>query len=146
LREIVGDVPRMATVNDWDNFKQPTTPQLGHGPGSKVNKSGNGLNGRAVAEVLNSYDLDPIEEMAKAVTGFDPVIARDGTPMVDNEGRPVLKPRLDIDTRMRTLVELAGYTRPKLKSIEVTQKAPELTDEQIDKRLDALLAKIEGRK
>lgn len=116
-------------------------PQLAHGPGSAVAKRGGKLNLRAVAEVLDSYGLDPIEEIAKAVVQEEPLLDRNNEPILDENGKPKTRPVLDRDARLRTLLELAQYSRPKLKAVEVTNKTPELTDEQIDRRLDALLRK-----
>ena len=46
-----------------------------------------------------------------------------------------------MDTKVRLLTELAQYTRPKLKSVEVVNKTPELSDDQIERRLQALMNK-----
>ena len=82
-----------------------------------------------------------IEELAKVLTTQEPLRARDGSEVLDTDGKPVMKPVVDMDTKVKLLTELAQYTRPKLKSVEVVNKGPELTDEQIDRRLEALLAK-----
>jgi hypothetical protein len=51
-------------------------------------------------------------------------------------------PLLDVDTRMRTLNEFLQYTQPKLKSIEVKMSGTlDLTSDQLDARLNMLLAK-----
>jgi hypothetical protein len=122
-----GDKPEgYARVETYDETVNPHSLQQIHaGQGGKAAKSGAGLNLRAVADVLESYGLDPIEEVAKVLTARD----ADG------------KPLLDEATRIKTNLELAKYVRPQLKAIEVTHKAPELTPEQVEMRLEALLTK-----
>lgn len=100
-----------------------------------------GLNLRAVADVLESYGLDPIEEVAKAVMAKEPVVVN-GQPVIDQDtGKVIEKHLLPIDLRVKTLIELAQYSRPKLKAVEVTVKPPELTEEQVERRLQGLLAR-----
>jgi hypothetical protein len=49
---------------------------------------------------------------------------------------------LDSDTRLRTLNELLQYTQPKLKAVEVKLNGNlELSSEQLDQRLGALIAR-----
>lgn len=141
IRETMDGPPQLATSSGpHGRTESESKPQIGHGPGGRASRS-NKLNLRAVSDVLESYNLDPIEELAKVLTKEEPHRARDGTVVRDEEGKPLMKPVVDIDTRVKLLTELAQYTRPKLKSVEVVQKSPELTDEQIDRRLQALLAK-----
>lgn len=132
---LAGDVPRMQSMWDIDEYHAP-------GQGSQTARRGSRserLNLRAVSDVLENYGLDPIEELAKVLVKEEPARSRDGTPIVDPDGKPLMKPTLDIETRVKLLTELAQYTRPKLKSVEVVNKGPELTDDQIDRRLQALL-------
>ena len=132
---LAGDVPRVQSMWDIDEYHTP-------GQGSQTARRGSRserLNLRAVSDVLENYGLDPIEELAKVLVKEEPARSRDGTPIVDENGKPMMKPTLDIDTRVKLLSELAQYTRPKLKSVEVVNRGPELTDEQIDRRLQALL-------
>jgi hypothetical protein len=141
IRATVGEKPQLATIALYDtDGEAPSRAQVASGQGGKANKMGK-LNLRAVADVLESYGLDPIEEIAKVITATEEARARDGTVIKDVNGQPIIKPVLDNETRLKTLVELAQYTRPKLKSVEVNMKGPELTDEQVDKRIQALMAR-----
>jgi hypothetical protein len=139
LSSMGGDPPVLATPVDVMSAGMiGETAQIKHGPGGRASRSGR-LNLRAVAEVLGRYDLDPIEEVARVVTALEPVLDGDGKPVIGDDGKPAMRPVLDATTRLRTLLELAQYSRPKLKAIEVQHKPTELTDEQIDRRLEALL-------
>ena len=62
--------------------------------------------------------------------------------MYNPDGTPRMKPVLDTQTFLKAAMELANYSRPKLKAVEVTNKTPELTDEQIDRRLEALITRV----
>lgn len=138
LREQVGDVPRMAAVPD--PYGTPYAPQIAAGQGGRTTKSLGRLNLRAVADVLETYGLDPIEEVAKILVKEEPLLDRQGNAVINQAtGAPMMKPALPSDVHLRTLLELAQYSRPKLKAVEITQKAPELTDDQVEKRLAALL-------
>ena len=132
---LAGDVPRMQSMWEVDEMHPA-------GQGSQTARRGSRssrLNLRAVSDVLEGYGLDPIEELAKVLVKEEPLLSRDGAKLVDADGKQMMKPLLDIDTRVKLLTELAQYTRPKLKSVEVVNRGPELTDEQIDRRLQALL-------
>jgi hypothetical protein len=137
LREQVGEVPRLAEVPT--PFDADYSPQIGAGQGGRTTKSRGRLNLRAVADVLETYGLDPIEEVAKVLVKEEPALDARGNPILDEHGQAVMKPALPHDVRLRTLLELAQYARPKLKAVEITNKEPELTDEQVERRLQALL-------
>jgi len=134
--QMAGEVPELAQAAQlWQG-----TPQVGAGQGGKTTKSAARLNLRAVADVLERYGLDPIEEVAKVLTESRPLLDRAGNAVLDPEtGAPQMVPQVDGEVRLRTLLELAQYTRAKLKATEVTIKTPELSDAQIDARLQALL-------
>lgn len=137
----VGEVPRLAQVE-----LPIDTSQIAAGQGGRTTKSAGRLNLRAVADVLEGYGLDPIEEVAKVLTGRKQLRDKQGKVVIDEAtGQPVTEPLVDGDVRLRTLLELAQYSRPKLKAVEVTNKGPELTDEQIDARLKALMDR-EGKR
>lgn len=138
FRDQVGDVPRMAAVPT--PFGYESRPQIAAGPGGRTTKSTARLNLRPVIEILDGYGLDPHEEIAKVLVREDPVLDAQGNPVINPKtGEPLTKPALPIDVRLRTLLELAQYTRAKLKAVEHTLKPPELTDDQIDARLKALV-------
>lgn len=140
LREQVGDVPRLAEVPR--PYDADYSPQVAAGQGGRTTKSKGRLNMRAVADVLETYGLDPIEEVAKVLVKEEPLLDRQGNAVIDQAtGKPVMKPALPSDVRLRTLLELAQYARPKLKAVEITQKEPELSDEQVEMRLKALMEK-----
>lgn len=142
MAEQAGEQPQgYARVDTFDpTAAPPSKQQIGHGPGGRAaGTRSKGLNARAVADVLESYGLDPVEEIAKILQARKPVLDREGKPVLDELGNPQMVSTIADDLRLRTLNELAQYTRPKLKAVEVTVKAPELTDEQIDRRLEGLL-------
>lgn len=140
MSQMLGMPPGMATLDEFvPHGDERITAQISHGPGGRASRSGK-LNLRAVADVLETYGLDPIEEIAKAIVAQEPVV-QGGQPVLDQDGKPLMKPVLNGDVRLRSLLELAQYSRPKLKAVEVTTKAPELTDEQIDRRLEALITR-----
>lgn len=141
LREQAGDVPRLAEApTPFGGYV--SAQQIGAGQGGRTTKSRGRLNLRAVADVLESYDLDPIEEVAKVLMKQEPVLDRDNKPVLDPDtGEPMMKPALAADVRLRTLLEIAQYARPKLKAVEISTKGEELPEEMIDRRLEALLAR-----
>lgn len=100
------------------------------------------LNLKAVADVLATYDLDPADEIAKILAKRKPKLDGKGNPVLDPEtGEPLTEPVLPTDLALKTHLELLRYTRPQLKAVEVTVKEPELTDEQAEARIKALLAR-----
>lgn len=145
LASLCGDVPRLATLNDY-NAKfaadMSTPPQI---ESNRTNKRG-GINLRAVAEVLDGYGLDPAEAIAKVLTEKKPLTDRNGNAVLDPKtGEPMMVPVLDTETALKAQLELLQYTRPKLKAVEVTVKEPELTPEQVEARIKALQAKAQEK-
>ena len=96
----------------------------------------------AVSEALVEEGLDPAVEFARILKG---------RPLVDENGEAVMDPAtgqqarrydIDSDVRVRMLSEILNYTQPKLKAVEVKMSGSlELTSEQLDQRLGALLQK-----
>ena len=140
--DLAGAPPKLATMDD---LAFPTSAKTGRAhPVSKsasTSRAPHRINLRAVAEACIEEGLDPAVEIAKALKATIPMM-RGGHQVLDNEGKAVMIPLLDVDTRMRTLNEFLQYTHPKLKSIEVKMSGTlDLTSEQLDNRLNMLLAK-----
>lgn len=141
LAELNGDAPRLASQQDLE----AAGPRTGNT--HPVRKSSGArhplkINLMAVSEALVEEGLDPAIEFARILRG---------RPLVDDEGKPVIDPvtgeqarryELDADVRVRMLSEILNYTQPKLKAVEVKMSGSlELTSEQLDQRLGALLQK-----
>jgi hypothetical protein len=141
LAELNGDAPRLASSQDLE----AAGPRTGNT--HPVRKSSGvrhplKINLMAVSEALVEEGLDPAIEFARILRG---------RPLVDDEGKPVIDPvtgeqarryELDADVRVRMLSEILNYTQPKLKAVEVKMSGSlELTSEQLDQRLGALLQK-----
>jgi len=143
LAELSGAPPRMATAEDFEcagpdlhstHAQQVTASNKPHGRGR--------INLKQVAEACIDAGLDPAVEILRALQQQVPVLDRSGQPVLGPDGEPMLVDRVDADTRLRTLNELLQYTQPKLKAVEVKMSGTlELTNEQLDQRLAALLAK-----
>ena len=138
-RELVGDVPRMSSIASMDPTADPASAVQINGRRSSLSHGRLGVNMPAVAEVLERYNLDPLEEMAKVLTETKQVLDRDGKPVLDADGKPLTERVLGPKERALVAAELIQYTRPKLKATEVTLKPPEQTDDQVDHRLAALM-------
>lgn len=114
----------------------PQATQLARSGKSQFDPRGrhtDGVNLKDVAAVLESYGLDPIAEIAGILVPHD-VVGEDGE--IEGQGY-----QLDAKERVKALLELTQYVRPKLKAVEVTMKEPELTDDQVQTRVQALLTK-----
>ena len=140
--DLAGAPPKLATMDD---LAFPTSAKTGRAhPVSKsasTSSAPHRINLRAVAEACIEEGLDPAVEIAKALKATIPMM-RNGMQVFDDNGVAVMVPLLDVDTRMRTLNEFLQYTQPKLKSIEVKMSGTlDLTSEQLDNRLNMLLAK-----
>ena len=85
------------------------------------------------------------EELARVLTGHRKVLDRSGNPVLDSEGQPITEPILGDEMRTKVLLELQQYVHPKLKAVEMTVKKAELTDEQVEARLQQLLAKAAAK-
>lgn len=140
LYDEVGSPPKAYGGGMWDDSCRSGVPD-GRGSqfvaparGTKGQRAGGQkkFNLRGVIEVLEEYQLDPTAEIAKALRQTKRV-------MVD--GKEVEVPVIDAEARAKLSLSLLEYVKPKLKSIEIEHKGPELTSAQIDQRLEALLAR-----
>lgn len=82
---------------------QPPAPRGNQTRRKSGPKAASGINLRAVAEVLESYGLDPTVEFAKVLQ---------------------IEGALEPEVRARMLLEIMQYVHPKLKSVELTQDKP----------------------
>jgi LPS O-antigen subunit length determinant protein (WzzB/FepE family) len=128
-----------------DDLAFPTGAKTGRTHAKQITSQKKGrdmrINLKAVAEACIEEGLDPAVEIAKALKATIPMM-RNGMQVFDDNGVAVMVPLLDVDTRMRTLNEFLQYTQPKLKSVEVKMSGSlDLTSEQLDNRLNMLLAK-----
>ena len=145
LAEEAGGPPQAFRGGAWDEKKtagRASTSSLHIGKGGRghvgerTGRNNNPLNKfslRGVVEVLEEYGLDPTAEIAKALNATDTKSLPDGS--------VVEVPKIDAETRAKLSLSLLEYVQPKLKSVEVINKGPELTDEQIEKRIEALVAR-----
>ena len=149
LHDLAGSAPAMATLQDLKGAN-PFFGGRGHAVAqSKSNKKGSKLRMRinlvAVAEALSAEGLDPAIEMVRILQSQVPLMTRGGAPVIDEDGEPIMVDALDADTKLRTLNEMLQYTQPKLKAVELKiSGALDLTTEQLDVRLAALLNKAAG--
>lgn len=140
-QDSLGMPPQLASLESRDPTHNTTEAVQVNGRRSSSTHGRYGMNLPAVAEVLGRYGLDPLEEIAKVMSQKIPVRDDRGNPVLDEKGQPVLRTQLSPVEHAKLAAELMQYTRPKLKATEVTIKAPELTDEQIEQRLQGLLAR-----
>lgn len=145
LHELAGAPPKMATVDDLTAggalrdgraHAIQTTQAKGKRDQAKINL-------KAVAEALIDEGLDPAIEIARVLKGR-PLVDSNGNPVLDPvTGHEVMEHAIDPEVRLRTLNSLLEFTQPKLKAVEVKMSGHlELTNEQLDQRLQALLAKV----
>jgi len=141
-----GDAPQLATSQDLMAANPPLTgrTRIKRRSASTRNNGGT-INLRSVAEACIEAGLDPAQAIAQALVSQVPARDRLGNAVLDDDGNPVLVDAVDPDTRLRVLSSLLEYTQPKLKAVEVKMSGTlDLTGEQLDQRLAALLAKAQG--
>lgn len=144
-----GAPPELATVQDYDAAKPFFGGRANAVYQSKSNKKGAKMRMRinlmAVGEALAAEGLDPAVEMVRILQSQVPLMTRGGNPVLTEKGKAVMVDALDADTKLRTLNEMLQYTQPKLKAVELkVSGALDLTSEQLDVRLAALIAKAAG--
>lgn len=140
LAELAGAPPKMATTDDLEAAGADTSSTHARQT-SAATKGHPRINLKAVAEACIEEGLDPAVEITRALNKKIPLF-KNGSQVFDDNGLPVMVHLVDSDTRLRTLNELLQYTQPKLKAVEVKMSGHlELTSEQLDQRLAALLAK-----
>lgn len=146
LAELNGAPPRLATSADLEAAGPLTgdtymkSRSLEHKRGA-IDGRGR-MNLRAVAEACIQEDLDPAVEIVKALKAKRPKMMSNGMPVLDEEGQPVYVDELDLDTKLRMYDRLLEYVQPKLKAVEVKLNGNlELSSEQLDQRLAALIAR-----
>lgn len=146
LAELAGAPPQLATAADLE-AAGPLTGDTYMKSRSVDHKRGaidgrGRINLRAVAEACVEEGLDPAVEIVKALKRRVPKFTTGGMPVLDENGEPVYVDAVDQDTKLRTLNELLQYTQPKLKAVEVKLNGNlELSSDQLDNRLAALIAK-----
>lgn len=97
-----------------------------------------------LAEAFRDSGLDPALELVRLLKAERPAIAN-GKVLVDDAGAPKMVHLLEPETRARLLLQLLEFTQPKLKAVEVKVSGTlEMSDEQLNSRLQALLAKLRG--
>lgn len=141
LDELNGAPPRLASSADLQ-AAGPKSNRRHAIETSTGNKYPLKINLLAVAEALVEEGLDPAIEFARVLKGrvlYD----EDGKQIIDpTTGAPVRRYAIEEDVRVRMLSEILQYTQPKLKAVEVKLSGSlELTSEQLEQRLSALLQK-----
>lgn len=141
LDELNGAPPRLASSADLE-AAGPKTGRAHPVAKSSGTRHPLKINLMAVSEALVEEGLDPAVEFARILKGR-PIFNDEGKAVIDPAtGQPVRRYDIDADIRARMLSEILQYTQPKLKSVEVKMSGSlELTSEQLDQRLGALLAK-----
>lgn len=140
IRPTIGDVPRLAARPPWNT----ETAEITERHTQHAKRRGAHVALAPVADVLARYGFDPAEELARLLTEMVPVLDARGQPVIGEDGKPVMRHVLPLDEHAKLTAELLQYTRPKLKSSEITVKPPDLTDDQLDRRIEALLKRAGG--
>jgi hypothetical protein len=132
--------PELATAADLTGAL-PVRSGRDHARQTTARKPGR-INLRAVADALAEEGLDPAVEIPRILQAQQPVLDRQGNPVFNPDGTPRMEDVVDADTKLRTMTELLSYLQPKLKAVEVKMSGTlDLTEDQLNQRLSALLAK-----
>lgn len=99
------------------------------------------INISEVARACVEHGLDPAVEIARVLKGQPLVDPNTGEVLVDPvTGEAEVQHLVSPEVRLRTLLSLIEYVQPKLKAVDVkVSGSVELSDEQLDQRLEALL-------
>lgn len=143
--DLAGAPPKLATLDD---LEVPTVAKPGRAHASNKSsstKKGGELkiNLKAVAQALVDEGYDPAVEIISILKKQVPVYDNNGVPRFDQvTKKPIMRDALDPDTKLRMLNEMLQYTQPKLKAVEMKISGHlDLTNEQLDSRLEMLFAK-----
>ena len=143
--DLAGAPPKLATLDD---LEVPTVAKPGRAHASNKSsstKKGGELkiNLKAVAQALVDEGYDPAVEIINILKKQVPIYDNSGLPKLDPKTKkPIMRDALDPDTKLRMLNEMLQYTQPKLKAVEMKISGHlDLTNEQLDSRLEMLFAK-----
>jgi hypothetical protein len=143
--DLAGAPPKLATLDD---LEVPTVAKPGRAHASNKSsstKKGGELkiNLKAVAQALVDEGYDPAVEIISILKKQVPIYDNNGVPKIDPKTKqPIMRDALDPDTKLRMLNEMLQYTQPKLKAVEMKISGHlDLTNEQLDSRLEMLFAK-----
>lgn len=140
VADLAGAPPQLATSQDLIGANEPLVGR--ENPSKRSARTPHLINLKAVAEALIDEGLDPATEIARVLRGR-PLLDDNGNQVIDPvTGLPVMEHLVDPEVRLRTLNSLLEFTQPKLKAVEVKLNGNlELSSEQLDQRLGALIAK-----
>ena len=140
VADLAGAPPQLATSQDLIGANEPLVGR--QYPSKRSGKIPHLINLKAVAEALIDEGLDPAAEIARVLKGR-PMVDDNGNPVIDPvTGQEVMEHLVDPEIRLRTLNSLLEFVQPKLKAVEVKLNGNlELSSEQLDQRLGALIAK-----
>lgn len=114
----------------------------GRGTAGQVTSRRGTINLKSVAQACIDEGLDPASEIARVLCAKVPALNRAGNVIMAADGKPLMVDMIDPETKVRTLTELLQYNQPKLKAVEMKVSGTlEMSSEEIDARLAALLAK-----
>lgn len=129
-------------ILELTNIRPVPKPVPDHSKHGTKRGPGGRLNLRAVADACVDAGLDPAAEIVRVLQAKKPALDRAGKPILGPDGLPIEIDEIDMDTRLRTLNEILQYCQPKLKAVEVKMSGSlEIPSEQLDQRLQALIAK-----
>lgn len=95
-----------------------------------LNKRSQGL----LSMLERDYDLHPIRKLAEACVKEVPLQLDDGTPVCDENGKPIMVPWLKPQEYLTALGKLADKTVPTLKAQEIDLKTDGLPTVLVDMR------------